>query len=296
MLNRAGSRTRVALAIGMLLIVASCSSSPSTPTGAGGGAPPLIVKEPATFIGPLVSTQESATQSIGRDGGITVALPNGKVLWIFGDTPTYNFQDGAWKLTGFIQGSSAGIGDYTPGKPPTKPLQELAVGQKSTPQTGATQFLPPPNVYLPDGSGRVCNKANGGPQAGAVRWASGAALMPDKTNIFVPYISACVLTALNHQAEGWGYAMYNWKTNKFTVPPTEVFVPKKDGSALTTAQYFGSPIIDGNQITMFSSTCCAAGSAVYATTVNATPAALQNQASYAPHPVLGVPSTFMLSV
>src|SRR5262249_327615 len=157
------------------------------------GTPPLIVKAPATFIGPLVSAQETATQSIGRDGGITVPLPNGKVLWIFGDTPTYNFQNGAWKLNGFIQGSSAGIGNYVQGQPPTKPLNELAVGQPSTAQTVATQFLPPPAVYLPDGSGKVCNKANGGPQAGAVRWASGAALMADKTNVFVPYISACVL-------------------------------------------------------------------------------------------------------
>src|SRR5215510_13073037 len=105
-------------------------------------------------------------------------------------------------------------------------------------------------------------------------------MMPDNTNIFVPYISACVLTALNHQAEGWGFAMYNWKTNRFSVPPTEVFVPQKDGSALTTAQYFGSPIVDHGKITMFSSTCCAAGSAVYSTTIPATIPSLKNQSLY----------------
>jgi hypothetical protein len=92
--------------------------------------------------------------------------------------------------------------------------------------------------------------------------------------------------------------MYNWKTNKFTVPPHEVFVPKPDGSALTTAQYFGSPVMsdDGKSITMYSETCCAAGSAIYSTTIDATVSALNNPDSYQPSPVLGVPATFMLHV
>jgi hypothetical protein len=295
MLHRTGTRARGALAVGLLLLVAAaCSSTPvATPTP----APPLIIREPATFIGPVVSTQETATQSLGRDGGLSVPLPNGKVFWIWGDTPTYKFEaDKAWHLRGFIQGSSAGIGDYTPGEAPEKPLNEVAVGQPPTAQTVATQFLPPPQVYVPNTGGKACTKENAGDQAGAVRWASGAVLMPDKTNIFVPYISACVITATEHSAEGWGFAMYNWKTNKFSVPPTEVFVPKKDGSALTTAQYFGSPVLTGDQITMYSSTCCEAGSAIFSTTIPATVKALKNQDSYQPSPVLGVPATFMLHV
>jgi hypothetical protein len=294
MFDRARFRSRCALTVGLILLAAACSSSPSA-TGQN-SPPPYVITSPAKFLGPLVSAQESATQSLGRDGGMTVPLPNGKVLWIFGDTPTYNFDNGAWNLTGFIQGSSAGIANYTQGAAPLAPLDELAVGAPSGPGTKATQFLVPPSVYLPDGSGRVCNKANAGPQAGAVRWASGAALMPDKTNVFVPYIDACVLTATKHQAEGWGFAMYNWRTNRFSVPPTDVFVPQRDGKALTTAQYFGSPIISGKKITMFSSTCCDAGSSVYTTTVDANIAALKNKKSYFPRPILGAPATFMLSV
>src|SRR5256885_14131774 len=116
MFNRASFRSRCALAVGLVLLVAACSSSP---TASGQNSPPpYVITGSAKFLGPLVSAQESATQSLGRDGGITVPLPNGKVFWIFGDTPTYNFDNGAWKLTGFIQGSSAGVGKYTQGAAP----------------------------------------------------------------------------------------------------------------------------------------------------------------------------------
>ncbi len=120
--------------------------------------------------------------------------------------------------------------------------------------------------------------------------------MPDQTNVFIPYIDACVINATVHQAEGWGFAMYNWKTNQFSTPPTDVFVPKKSGEAIPTSQFFGSPILDGSKITMFSSTCCDVGSSVYATTVDATLEALKNPASYVPSPILGLPATWMLSV
>src|SRR5262249_25351 len=153
MLHGAGSRKRIALAFGLLFLVASCSSSPVGQTPSA----PNLVTSPAKFLGPLTSSQETATQSIGRDRGLTVPLPNGKVLWIFGDPPTYTFQGGKWNLTGFIQGSSAGIGKYTPGTAPTVALNELQLGQAPTKATKATQFLPPPAVYLPDGSGKVCN-------------------------------------------------------------------------------------------------------------------------------------------
>jgi hypothetical protein len=293
MLNGVCTRTHYLLAIGLLVLLASCSSSPVPSATA---VPPSVSNAPAKFLGPLLSSQETATQSLGRDGGITVPLPNGKVLWIFGDTPTYKFEGGKWNLRGFIQGSSAGIGAYTPGQSPKAPFDELAVGQPATKATQAAQFLPPPQVYLPDGSGRVCTKDNGGQQAGQVRWASGAVLMPDKTNIFVPYIDACVLSATNHQSEGWGFAMYNWKTNKFTVPPVDVFAPKKSGEKISTAQYFGSPILKGKKITMYSWVCCDTGSAIYSTTVDAKVSALKNPSSYSPRPILGLPATFWLTV
>jgi hypothetical protein len=292
-----GSRKVVALAIGCLTL-AACGSS-GTPGVSGSGTPVTnkpITTAPATFVGPLLTSDETATVTLGRDGGFSVPLPNGKTFWVFGDTPTYTYQDGSWKLTAFIQGSSAGLVAYTPGQRPTSPIDEVAVGQPTTSATPATQFLAPPEVYLPDGSGKICNKENGGPTAGAVRWATGAALLSDKTNVFVPYIDACVISATVHQAEGWGFALYNWKTNKFTVPPTDVIVPEKSGKAISMAQYFGSPIVKGEKISMFSATCCEVGSSVYVTTVDADVETLKDYASYRPTPIAGVPATFTLSV
>ena len=189
-----------------------------------------------------------------------------------------------------------GIVDFTSGQRPTIPVDEVVVGQPHSPANGATQFLEPPLVYLTNGSGKVCNKINGGRTAGSVRWATGAALMADKTNILVTYLSACVISAKDFRAEGWGFAEYNWKTNTFTQPPTDVFPPAKNGAAIPTSMYFGSPIVDGDNITFFSATCCDAGSGVYTTTVPADLASLKNRASYQPHPILGVPPSFVLSV
>jgi len=295
MLHGAGSRKRLALAIGLLAIVASCSSSPSSTTGTN-PAGPTVKTDPATFVGPVLASVETATFSLGQDGGITVPLPNGKTFWVFGDTPSYTYKDNKWNLTGFIQGSSAGIGTYTPGQVPTAPINMVAPGLPSTKTTPATQFLPPPDVFLPDGSGKVCNKENGGPTAGAVRWASGAALMADKTNIFVPFIDACVISETDYRAEGWGFAMFNWKTNKFTTPPIDVIPPKSSGEALSSSQYFSSPIIDGQKVTMFSYTCCALGSSMYATTLDTDLKTLKDPTAYRPAPILGLPATFMFAV
>ena len=294
MFHGAGSRKRIALVIGLLAILAACSSSPVAAPGTN--PTPDVKTGPGTFVGPVVSSVETATSSLGQDGGFTVPLPNGKTFWVFGDTPTYTFTNSKWNLTNFIQGSSAGIVKYTPGVPTTTPINMVAVGQPTTKTTPATQFLVPPNVFLPDGSGKVCNKANGGPTAGAVRWASGAALLSDKATIIIPYIDACVISASDYRAEGWGFALYNWKTNKFTLPPFDVIPPKPSGEALSTAQYFGSPIVDGQKVTFFSWTCCDLGSSIYSTTVDTTIATLKNASAYHPTPILDLPATFTFAV
>jgi hypothetical protein len=120
--------------------------------------------------------------------------------------------------------------------------------------------------------------------------------MPDKTNILVPYVIACVVSPWAHQEQGWGFALFNWKTRKLSQTPVDVFRPKPDGSALGYEQFFGSPIIVRNQVTFFSWTCCAAGSGVYTTTIALNPSALTNPASYQPQLVPNVPATFDLNV
>ena len=146
---------------------------------------------------------------------------------------------------------------------------------------------------MPDGSGRRCTRANGA--AESVRWVTGAALMPDKTNIVIPYVEVCVLDEFTYQAEGWGFTLYNYKTNKFSMKPQAVFRPTSDGAALPTTQVFRSPIIRNGKITFYSWECCTQ-TGVFTTTVNASVAALENPASYVPTATTGLPPTYNISV
>ncbi len=249
-----------------------------------------------TFLGPLLSRAETPTTSWGRDGGFSLPLPNGKDFWIFGDTPRYQFKNGAWTLTGFIQGSSAAQRSYTPGKPLDGPLDEVWAGHATSPTNSPIQFIPAPQLYLPDGTGHTCTKANGGSKVEAVRWVSGAALMPDRTNILIPYTEVCVVNENVYRPEGWGFTEFNFKTNKFTIRPYTVFPATPNGASISSSQFFGSPIVANGQVTFFSWACCGQGSGVYTTTLDATLAALKNPDSYIPQPVPSLPPTFNLNV
>jgi hypothetical protein len=250
----------------------------------------------ATFLGPLLAGDESPTVSEARDGGVSVPLPNGRALWLFGDTPQYEFQHGQWNVTHFIHGSSAATLNLPSGGPPTAPLQEVAPGRSyAMTNQPAHQFLPSPRTYLPDGSGRLCNTANGGPNSEVGRWITGAALLPDQTNVLIPYVDVCGLSASNFTVEGWGFAAYNWKSNSFTIPATDVFRPATNGAAIPTSEIMGSPIVGNDKVTLFSHTCCSPGS-IYTTTIATTFAALEDPASYVQEPVVGLPPTFSFSV
>jgi hypothetical protein len=175
-----------------------------------------------TLVGPLISHAENTVRSWGRDGGITVPLPNHRDFWIFGDTPRYQYEGGRWRLTAFIYGSSAGEIGFKLGQRPSAPFSEVVRQRTVSASNQPSQLLPSPSLYIPDGTGRACNKANGGSSAGADRWPTGAALMPDKTNILIPYIGVCVLSATNFTAESWGFALFDWKSNRFSVAPIDV--------------------------------------------------------------------------
>jgi hypothetical protein len=250
----------------------------------------------AKLLGPLLSRKETPNTSWARDGGLSVALPNGKEFWIFGDAPRYEWKNGAWRMTGFIYGSTAAQRTLKPGKPLSGPLSEVWVGHPQRPTNPVAQFLPLPSLYMPDGSGRRCNKKNGGSAVEAVRWATGAALMPDRTNILIPYVEVCVLGAAGHWAQGWGFTLYNYKTNRFSQKPYAVFPPSSDGATIPTNHMFGTPIIKNGRITFFSWECCTPGQSVHTTTINATVGALKKRASYKPKPVPDLPATFLINV
>lgn len=254
------------------IVVAACVlTSTAVGIGASDAAPG------PTYLGPLNSRVETATTSWGRDGGISVPLPGGRDFWVFGDTPRYQFINGKWKLNQFIFGSSAGTVAYSEGQPPA-PFTEIVPRQPNLPGNQPSRLLTVPNLYMPDGSGRPCNKTYGGESAGAARWATGAVLLPDQTNILIPYMGVCVLSADDFTVESWGFSLFNWKTNRFTVQSVNVFGPSTSGAAIPTNVRFGSPIVSDGQVTFFSLTCCSTA-AIYTATVPLTVAALSDPSS-----------------
>jgi hypothetical protein len=250
-------------------------------------------QKPTTLLGPVLTRDETSTSTLARDAGMSVALPNGHALWVFGDTPRYQFVKGKWVIKNFVAGSSAAQGPYTRGHVP-KPMTQIWVGHKASTKYAATLFIPAPNnLYFPDGSGRHCSRANGAAEEG--RWPNGATLMPNKDYVLITYELVCVDSVPKITVEGWGFALYNWKTNRIASGPTDVFKPTTSGAKQPENKRFGSPIVTGNQVTFFSYTCCSPG-AVFTTTLTATAAALSNKASYTPHAVSGLPTSFSLSV
>ena len=230
---------------------------------------------------PVRSSYESATRNIYRDIGISVVLPDGHELWIFGDTNVLQHTAKGWTSMHFIDGSSAIEAHYTRGEVPHG-------GEYPTGTPG--QFVPSPtHVYLPDGSGRPCVKGISD-AAFPARWPTGAAVMPNNTSdVLITYAVVCVYHppgAPQSQNEGWGYVLYNWRRKRFDHGPVDVFKPRTDGAAFPSAGEFGSPVFENGQLTLFSSSCVSqylgcSGGQVSAVTMAPTTAALDNPSSYA---------------
>src|SRR5271154_6382009 len=54
------------------------------------------------------SSYENADRELSRDISVRVKLPDGHVLWLFGDTIVYALHSkNAWVQTGFIDGNTA---------------------------------------------------------------------------------------------------------------------------------------------------------------------------------------------
>ncbi len=263
---------------------------PSGPAGASSSGPP-------TFVGPVLTAEESPAISMGRDGGVSVPLPGGRDLWIFADGPRFQYRakQHAWRYAGFTYGSSAAEQTYTTGRRFAAPLEEVVPGHPLSPTNHAAQLIPSPNLYLPDGSGRACTKANGGPATASVRWVTGAALLPDQTNVVIAFVDVCVTTPGSFTVEGWGFTEYDWSANRISVAPIDVFPAATSGAEIPQTQLFRSPVVVGNTVTFFSQGCCSPG-AIYTTTMAADTATLSNPASYVSQPIAGLPWTYAFSV
>jgi hypothetical protein len=278
----------VVVAVGSRLRGADAKPTPRdvSPRSSLTTVPPQPWKPEVTSVR-VRSTHENANRVLSRDIGLSVALPGGRDLWIFGDTGTFiRTRGAAWQAIDFIDGSTAMIASYSPGKVPRG--DELPAGQ---PQ----RFVPAPeHVYLPDGSGRRCAKPT--PTAAfAARWPTGAALMPaDDAQVIVTYLVVCVHRPAEgevaHQTEGWGYLLYNWRSRKIDHGPVDVFAPEPAGGELPVAKRLGWPVVADGELTLFSASCsklvveCAAGN-VWSATLAPEIRVLDDPASYAVEPV-----------
>jgi hypothetical protein len=232
---------------------------------------------------PVSSSYETATRSLSRDIGVSVALPDGHDLWLFGDTSVFTQNPaGAWIYSDFIDGSTALEGKDVRGQVP---------GGAEVPSGSPSRFIPvPDDVYIPDGTGRPCVKGNG-IAAYSARWPTGVAVRPDNTSeVLITYVEVCVQeppggTAFV-QTEGWGYLLYNWRVHRIAVGPVDVFKPTTSGASLGAADQFGWPVFANGEVTVFSSKCtiqyvsCGAGYVWSATT-----STLSNPASFHPRPM-----------
>jgi hypothetical protein len=244
----------------------------------------------------LLSHAENPNVTLGRDGGFSVPLPNGTNFWLFADTPRFVYKHGGWRFAGFTPGSTAAVSKFTPGRSRLRPLIEVRPGRKLRSSNKPAQFLATPSrVFMPGQPGKACRSKDKSSLSPGRRWPTGAALMPDRTNILIPYAIACAPSRWYFAAVGWGFALFNWRTRTFSQRPVDVFPSRRDGSHLDSQRIFGSPIISGKKVTFFSSVY-GAGAGSYATTVKLSLAALRNPASYRPVLLPNVPVTFNLHV
>ena len=249
-------------------------------------APSSVPRAPAPTLHirvvPIRSSYETASRAVSRDVGISVALPDGHDLWLFGDTRIDQRNvAGGWDLVDFVDGSTAFETDHARGRVPNG---------VEYPAATPTRFIPvPTDVYFTDGSGRPCVKGVSD-AAFSARWPTGAALMPgDNSEVLVTYSEVCVVYPAGGSpqdtTEGWGYLLYNWRTEHIDVGPVDVFVPHLDGAEIAPTSRFGSPVFDNGKLTLFVTACpprylgCVTGQ-VWSVTMPATTAALNNPASY----------------
>lgn len=91
------------------------------------------------------------------------------------------------------------------------------------------------------------------------RWVTGAALMPqgDRARVLITYINLCVYAnGPQFFIQGWGFEIYNWKTNSFEHGgPIDVVKPRKDGRLIPTKQMMSAPIFANGNLYLFSTTC-----------------------------------------
>jgi hypothetical protein len=219
--------------------------------------------------------------NLDRDCGFSAALPSspGQALWTFCDTAIYSPQG---TLIGFIGGSTAARGPYSPGLVPTGlselPTPPAPIGALPNQQAPA-RFLPVPGGLLaPDGV-TACGTA--GSNTYAASWISGLTRGPNKVlstgqnaqNLFyLTYLNVCV-NSTSWSVQSSGAAFYDPVANTFVSSAT-IFTRPSTSADLIWQRQLGSPIFSSDgYLYLFASHCdsaafgaCGAGRTILART------------------------------
>src|SRR5437879_4956561 len=180
---------------------------------AAAGALPVAAAADVAPPASLVSNYETASGNVlQRDCGFSHQLPGNSSLavWLFCDTP---IASSGGTVIGFIPGSSAAVGPFTPGRVPTD-LSEIPTPPapiESLPSAQAPQrFLPTPDgLVLPDGTTR-CGAS--GSNSYAATWMSGVNREPSSANrslLLISFTDVCVSGGSAITTERFGIAEYN---------------------------------------------------------------------------------------
>jgi hypothetical protein len=206
-------------------------------------AVPGLAHADAPAPGLVRSRYETAdpTRSINRDAGYSVEIPgSGQSLWLFGDT--------FWP-DGFLLGTSATVGPFTPGRVPD---QLTEVPTPPAPVRGPhadppQRFLPVPDGLTAKDGGDCYGAANSAPAT----WPTGAALIPGTYNVLITYMDVCLTFPDTISVQRYGVAEYDPLNNR-VLRQTTVF----QTSSLPFQLTLGSPVFaDDGYLYLYGSTC-----------------------------------------
>ena len=170
-------------------------------------------------IGRVLTTADTSSMPISRDGGVSSSYAPGKSLWVFGDTG----QSGRLvSITG-----TAAKGSFTVGQAPTT-LKEVPSGGSSP----SPFFATPTGLETPGQPNQPC--------PGPAAWVGGAVTEPGTSTVLLPYAQVCDVS--NFTAERQSLVEYTPATNTFG-PIYTPFAGSPLSSGLRPIESLGSPVL-----------------------------------------------------
>jgi hypothetical protein len=240
------------LAVAALAGVQLASSSPAS--------------DPASPALLPLADESSGNLSIAGDCGYSAVLPGepGQSLWLFCDTPVYGRRNArsAWKLQGFVPGSTAAVGAAATGTGGVMPGTLTEAGSPRVtggapgplygpkPQGVLAPFLgPPAGLITPDG--QPCGD---GGQSYPASWISGVAQIPSTPDLLIAFNNFCVLRqSSTFTDEGFGLEEYDPADRTLSNDATIFY--GQPGSPGAAPVPLGSPIFEGSYLYLFGTTC-----------------------------------------